>query len=67
MRPDIDAETVRSDHFTPCPGCGSIGHTIQTWVHKDDSEKVIQLMACPEAADDCRVKEYYPEVLGDAE
>jgi hypothetical protein len=60
MRPDIDGEFVETDHFTECPGCGRIGHTVSTFKHLDDG-RVIQLMACPEPRESCAVDQYYPE------
>lgn len=59
MMPDFDQETVEIDTFTPCPGCGDVGHTIQTWEEPVDG-RPIQLMDCPNPRSECRVSEYYP-------
>lgn len=49
------SEPSEYDHFSPCPGCKTIGHTVQVWVGG------VQMMDCPN--DDCRVTEYRPEKL----
>lgn len=41
--------------FSPCPGCGEVGFSIQAWSGERTPEN--QLMQCDE--DDCRVDEYF--------
>jgi hypothetical protein len=41
------------DYFSPCPGCGTIGFTVQVWVEGT------QMMQCDE--NDCRVQKYEPQ------
>jgi len=49
------SDELEYDHFTPCPGCGTIGFTVQVWVGG------VQMMDCDD--DDCRVHEYEPRPL----
>lgn len=44
----------QTSDFSPCPGCGNIGFTVQAWVGERKPEN--QMMQC--SSDDCRVKEY---------
>ena len=46
------------DMFSPCPGCGNIGFSVQVFEETRDGE--IQLMRCPEPFTECRTAEYYP-------
>jgi hypothetical protein len=52
MSGDEYSDGTKIDHFTPCPGCGTIGFTVQVWVGNT------QMMQCGD--NDCRVHEYKP-------
>lgn len=66
MRPDFDVDPVPIDPFTPCPGCGEVGHTVQTWEHPEDG-RPIQYMTCSKPRDECRVSNYYPNTVENAQ
>jgi len=51
-------DDIEYDHFTPCPGCDSIGHTVQVWIGE------MQMMECGD--NDCRVHEYEPRPIDSA-
>jgi len=56
MSDESEQAPQQFDQFTPCPGCGVIGFTVQVWVGG------IQMMNCGE--DGCRVHEYEPKPVG---
>lgn len=49
------------DMFSPCPGCGNIGFSVQTFEKLEGEE--IQLMRCSEPMAECRTAEYYPRKI----
>ena len=58
MSNDQYTSDTEYDMFSPCPGCGNIGFSVQVFEETRDGK--IQLMRCPEPFTECRTAEYYP-------
>jgi len=68
MPPDFEQPPIDIDRFTPCPGCGEVGFTVQEWILLDEKDgRPVQMMVCRNQMRDCLVNRYYPEFTEDEE